>query len=209
MILVYDIPLVAYYYSTDWLVPGEHIQTLSSHPKFSLLYYADSPAMVYSLYGIFILVMVFFTIGCKTKYLKFLPFIFLLSLHERNPLLLNGGDHLLRAFSFYLMISPCGEALSIDSLSAKIKKKISGWSVILIKLRLAGTYFFSSIAKLQSTSWIDGTAVNFILRNNIFNRVNMDWITVVPLMVLFLTWFTLFSSFHSPFWYGLKSTENP
>ena len=83
------------------------------------------------------------------------------------------------------------------------------WSVILIKLHLAGVYFISSIAKLQSTSWIDGTAVNFILRNNIFNRVNMDWITAVPLIVFLLTWFTLFFQFSFPFLVWFERYRKP
>ena len=198
MVLAYDLPEVAFYYSTDGLIPGEHVQTLSRYPRLSLLDYVHEPAGVYFLYGVFMVVMVLFTIGYKTKYLKFLPFIFLLSFHERNPIILNGGDALLRALSVYLMVSPCGKALSIDSLSGSIKKKVFGWPVFLIQLHIAGLYLFSGMAKLSSPLWVDGTAVNFILRNNIINRFNMDWITAVPFIVFLLTWFCIFSQISFP-----------
>ena len=186
--LAYDLPEVASYYSTEGLIPEEYIHTLTKYPRFSLLDYVQSPEGVYFLYGIFMVVMALFTLGYKTKYVKLLQFILVLSFHERNPLILEQG--LLRVLSFYLMISPCGIALSIDSLSRGLKK-IAGWNVFLVKLHVAGMYLFSGIDKLFHESWIDGTAVNFILRNNIFNRVNMDWITAIPFIIFPLTWLSL------------------
>ena len=64
-------------------------------------------------------VIILFILGYKTEWLKFVQFILLLSFHERNPVILHGGDILLRALSFYLMLSPCGKALSIDSFFSK------------------------------------------------------------------------------------------
>ena len=198
--LAYDLPEVAEYYSTEGLIPEEHIDTLTKYPKFSVLDYVQSPAGVYVVYLIFMGVMLLFTLGHKTKYVKFLQFILVLSFHERNPLILEQG--LLRAISFYLMISPCGRALSIDSLSAGIKK-IAGWHVLLIKMHLAGMYLFAGLEKLSYQAWIDGTAVNFILRNNIFNRVNMDWITAIPFVIYPLTWLSLLFqiSFPAAIWF--------
>ena len=198
--LAYDLPEVAYYYSTEGLIPEEHIHTLTNYARFSVLDYVQSPAGVYVVYMVFMAVMLLFTLGYKTKYVKFLQFILVLSFDERNPLILEQG--LLRALSFYLMISPCGKALSIDSLSAGIKK-IAGWHVLLIKMHVAGMYFFAGIEKLAYQSWIDGTAVNFILRNNIFNRVNMDWITAIPFVIFPLTWLSLLFqvSFPAAIWF--------
>ena len=143
-------------------------------------------------------VMVLFTLGYKTKYVKFLQFILLLSFHERNPLINNGGDGLLMALSFYLMVSPCDKALSIDSLSQGIKK-IAGWPIFLVRLHVAGMYLFSGMVKVSSPLWVDGTAVNFILRNGIFNRINMDWIIAVPFIIFPVTWFCMSFQLLFPF----------
>ena len=206
--LVYELPEVANYYGPEGLVPGEHVHTLSKYARFSLFDSIQSMTGVYFMYFVFITVMVLFTLGYKTKYMKFLQFILILSFHERNTLILNGGDTLLRALSFYLMISPCGKALSIDSLSAGIKK-IAGWPVLLIKLHIAALYFVSTIEKFSSQRWIDGTAVNFILRNNTFNRVNMDWIAEIPLIVFALTWFCLFLQVLFPFLVWFENFRKP
>ena len=196
--LAYNLPEVAYYYSTEGLIPEEHIHTLTNYPSFSLLDYVQSPVGVYFLHGIFMVVAVLFAIGYKTNYLKFLQFILLLSFQERNPLINNGGDALLMALSFYLMVSPCGRALSIDSLSQGIKK-IAGWPIFLVRLHVAGMYLFSGMVKASSPVWVDGTAVNFILRNSTFNRINMDWITAIPFIIAPVTWFCMSFQLLFPF----------
>ena len=74
---------------------------------------------------------------------------------------------------------------------------------------MAAMYFFSGIAKISEELWINGTAVNFILRNDVFNRFNMDWITAIPVIVYSLTWLCLFFQLSFPFLVWFERFRKP
>ena len=76
-------------------------------------------------------------------------------------------------------------------------------------MHVAGMCLFAGLEKLSYQSWIDGTAVNFILRNNIFNRVNMDWITAIPFVIFLLTWLSLLFQISFPAAIGFERLRKP
>ena len=197
--LVSDWTDVSDFYSDSGFTPGDFVPAFYRDLRFSLLDYIQDPIAVQFLYAGFIIVMLLFTAGYKTKYMKFLQFLLVLSFQERNFLILNSGDTLLRVMSFYLMISPCGKALSIDALLQKTKEHISMWSVRLMQFQVAVVYFFAGIAKFGTEPWMDGTAVNFIVRNSLFNRFSMEWIVAIPLLVMLVTWASLAFELIFPF----------
>jgi hypothetical protein len=98
------------------------------------------------------------------------------------------------------MISPCGTNLSVDSLLKQKKyQKIPIWSIRLMQLQLAIVYFFAGTTKFGTETWMNGTAVNYILRNNLFNRFSMEWIVAIPIFISLVTWFSLAFELTFPF----------
>lgn len=182
---------VSDYYSRDGFIANDYIKILYGPLRFSILDYIGNPIFVYAVYFLFLAIILLFTIGYKTKCMKILQFILIVSFHQRNFLILNSGDTLMRVMSFYFMISPCGKRLSIDSLLKKQNAMISIWAIRLMQFQLAAVYFFAGLAKYGTELWMDGTAVNFILRNSLFNRFSMEWITMFPYMITALTWISL------------------
>ena len=55
-------------------------------------------------------------IGKFTRTSAIVAFILLSSFHEKNTLILNSGDTLIRLMLFYLAIAPSGKCLSLDSI---------------------------------------------------------------------------------------------
>ena len=53
-------------------------------------------------------------VGFYTRAATFLSFVLLLSLHNRNPLVLHGGDSLLRLLLFWSLLLPLGACWSLD-----------------------------------------------------------------------------------------------
>ena len=53
-------------------------------------------------------------VGYRTRISTILLFIFTVSLHARNPLILNGGDDILRLFLFWSIFLPLGAVWSVD-----------------------------------------------------------------------------------------------
>ena len=68
-------------------------------------------AVLFALHAVFALAMV---LGYRTKIATFLTFALTVSLHHRNPLVLQGGDAVVRMALFWAMFVPLGARFSID-----------------------------------------------------------------------------------------------
>jgi hypothetical protein len=84
-------------------------------PKYSLLFFWDSPAAFYGHLAAFLAVMLAFMLGWKTRLMGVLGWIGMHSITLRNPLYMEGTDLVYSCFFFYLILSRCGHAYSLDN----------------------------------------------------------------------------------------------
>ena len=117
------------------------------------------------------LVAVMLTFGVRTRIASIASFILLLSLHNRNPMLLQGGDNLLLLLVLWGCFLPWGERASIDSAMVQKPRSsdyyFSASSVALV-LQVLSVYFFSALLK-TGDEWVkDGTAIYYALHNDQF-----------------------------------------
>ena len=93
--------------------------------------------------------------GYRTKLFTILCWVFLISLHNRNPLIHQGGDDLLRLILFWGIFLPWNYYYSIDAKKInEIKKETAYYSLagFSYMLQVAYVYFFSAMFK-SSTEW--------------------------------------------------------
>ena len=117
--------------------------------------------------GIFALMML---VGYRTRFATVLSWIFLISLQSRNPLLLQGGDFLLRLCLFWGMFLPWGTAYSWDA-ARRAAKKIGGIPAWISTVGTAGflvqvalVYFSAFLSKLPWSEWTaSGNAIYYSL----------------------------------------------
>jgi hypothetical protein len=105
-------------------------------------------------------------VGYKTRVFTILTWFFLASLHSRNPLILQGGDHFIRLIVFWAIFLPWGYLYSIDSYkNIAIKRSytfrsMAGFAFIC---QIAFLYLFSALLK-DSPEWhTDFTALYYAL----------------------------------------------
>lgn len=101
----------------------------------------------------------FFLIGFKTRWAAFISWILLVSVQTRNPMILQGGDELLKMLllwscflpmdSFYSVVSPRGDRIRPHFSIATI----GFTSQILI------VYIFAGLFKLAERHWLGGEAL--------------------------------------------------
>ena len=88
---------------------------LSYHPlHWSVHLFSGSwqwQAFLFAIAGIAAIAML---LGYRTRWATFITWALLASLHVRHPLILNGGDQLLRMLLFWSIFLPLGEQASID-----------------------------------------------------------------------------------------------
>lgn len=104
-------------------------------------------------------------IGFRTGLFTFLSWFMMLSMHNRNELILQGGDDLLRMTLFWCMFLPWGARYSLDNLtrpvSSQVPLQVRSWASIAYFLQL--TYIYTGSALLKGSEWhTDYTALYYV-----------------------------------------------
>lgn len=139
-------------------------------------------------------------IGFKTRVAGILSFILMVSLQNRNYVILNSGDTIMRCMLFVLMLSPCHVKYSVDSflrkkMGAPYPETISITFVRLLQLQFSLVYLATTLFKLKGYDWVDGTAVYYTSRLVNFQRIALPIVFDYALLSKWITWSALFIEF--------------
>ncbi len=135
--------------------------------------------------------------GYKTKMASIVSWYLMISLNMRNPLILQGGDVLLRMLMFWGMFLPLNARYSLDLVFSSDKTieqaykepRHFSFATIAILGQVFILYFFTAVLKMDS-SWVtDGTALHYVMKLETF-------LTPIGL------WF---GRFHEHFWWMTKA----
>lgn len=151
------------------------------------------------LFGLLVLSAFTMTVGLCTRLSTIVTWLCLLSIHNANPFIFNGGDGLLRISTFFLMFSPCGASLSVDRWFAIRGSTASlidplrrcPWVQRLIQLQIACIYWQAFWGKTVGAHWIDGTAVYYVVHLTELQRIQIPLLFENIWISKFLTWGTL------------------
>jgi len=108
-------------------------------------------------------------LGYKTRVATVVSWLLLLSLQNRNPLIAQGGDDLLRMLLFWAMFLPWGRYYSYDALHAPKKPPLQSSTNYFSAATAAyilqiGLVYFSTALLKNSPEWhTDGTALYYAL----------------------------------------------
>jgi hypothetical protein len=118
------------------------------------------PLLVYLLFALGLVCLMLFTLGWRTRLFSVLSWFFIMSLDERNLVLLDGGDGVMRISLFWMMFADAGAAYSLDV--AWGRRGTDGRAPALPLRVLQGqiifVYAMAAITK-TGTQWHDGTAL--------------------------------------------------
>ncbi|SMO80818.1 HTTM domain-containing protein [Melghirimyces algeriensis] len=163
---------------------------LSSHNNgiLNLFHFSASNLFFEILFHLFIVILVLYLLGIRTRLTGLLVFIFFWSFYYRNPAIMNGGMNLLRLELLYLMFANTGAYLALTpekpvrdimkkSLLEKMIAVLHNVAVMAVALQIILVYFTAGIYKVMGSYWQDGTAVYYALRLHEFYWPGVnDWI---------------------------------
>ena len=106
-------------------------------------------------------------VGYRTRLACILSWLMMISLHNRNYLLLNSGDFSLRMLLFWGMFLPLGARASVDRMllhPVEAQEPPSGNSFVFpggigLICQIVFVYFFSALFKWAEPAWRDGLGV--------------------------------------------------
>lgn len=147
------------------------------------------------LFGFAALCAFFLLTGYKTRAATITSWFLLLSLHNRNPMILQGGDVLLRMLLFWGMFLPLGNCWSVDEIldqSTTLKRtRILSVATVAILLQVAFMYWFSVLLKTDPVWFRDYTAVYYALSLDHFSTTFGKLLLPYHHLLQWLTWSTL------------------
>ena len=129
--------------------------------------------------------------GYRTRWATVITWILLASLHTRHPLILNGGDHLLRMLLFWSMFLPLGEQFSLDQKRGeRIDRPRLTFSAatIAIMAQLCFMYWVSAATKTDPQWTRSGWALYYALQIDQISTDFSKWLVQFP---AFLQWMTV------------------
>jgi hypothetical protein len=111
-----------------------------------------------------------------------------------NPLPLSGAHAVMQAIVLCLVWADCGSVWSVDSWLARRRRvhgvtdRLVGYPMAplrLIRVQVALVYLSSGLWKLFNDQWRDGSAIHYVLNNNVYQRFRyqvppgLDWLTTL------------------------------
>ena len=148
--------------------------------------------IAYTIISLGILAAFFMMIGWQSRWACFVTWLIWVSLWNRNPLILDGDDAILKIMGFYLMLSPCGNCWSVDAYLHKTQQQVAVWPLRLIQFQIALVYFVSGWVKFHSLEWENGTIMQYVLIHPEYSRWN-GWLLIdspfIKSILAGLAWF--------------------
>ncbi|HAN96664.1 MAG TPA: hypothetical protein DCQ98_04160 [Planctomycetaceae bacterium] len=129
--------------------------------------------------------------GFRTRLMTFVVWLLMISLHVRNPIVLNSGDTLLRMLLFWAIFLPLGARWSFDKLmrpAARLSTAaVTSVASAAILIQLCVMYWFTGIAK-SNELWFTGRALENVLELDLLTRPWGKRLLAYPDL---MRWFTL------------------
>ena len=98
---------------------------------------AKATTLAYAIVWMGIIAAFMLMIGWQSRLAATITWLVWVSLWNRNPLLLDGDDAILKLMCFYLMLSSCGNCWSVDACLQIKPQQVSVWPLRLIQFQIA------------------------------------------------------------------------
>lgn len=186
--------LVAHY--TDLgVLPRAHFLELFNNPWLISVHHMSGTAFFEGILFIITgLLAVAVLIGYRTTLATVLSWFLIISVQNRNPLVIQGGDVILRCVMFFAMFLPWGARWSFDNFRNKTKpaeeKLVFSAATVGYIAQIFVFYLFAGLLK-TGVQWKDGTALYYALSIDQLTTPFGHFLLGFPRALTFLTYSTI------------------
>lgn len=157
------LPYLSSHYSDDGILPRvliTGVHPVSVHMLHGSAWFQGVLLALAIVFGLLLLV------GWRTPWVCLVSFFFLVSVHARNPAMIQGGDHLLRMITFWSIFLPLGACWSVDAARSSLRPASPGFlspGSVAYVVQLCLVYWFAAAWKWLGPWRDEGTAVYLAL----------------------------------------------
>lgn len=195
--------LAAHY--TDWgILPRFALLEKFLNPWFWSIYLINGKILLVALlFGIQILLALGLLIGYRTRWLTFFSWFFLISLQNRNLVILGGGDIELHLLLFWGLFLPLGAYYSVDralnSSHKSLPERVLSWGTVALTLQICFIYWFAWALKTDPIWRVEGSAVYYALSIDSLATPLGHYLLNFPSLLVFFNFATLAIELLGPF----------
>ena len=187
-------------YTKTGAVPFHEVELSFWKPGyFSLFQISDTYLFALMMFIVTAVVYVFLAIGYKTKIITVLAWFLLTSLQNRNTLILQGGDDLLRLVLFWGIFLPWGSFYSVDANRKRNQQKVMSVAALGYILLLFSVYFFTGLLKSGAEWGNEGTAIYYALSLDQMTwplgKMLLAYPSTLKYLTVFVRWFEILVPF--------------
>lgn len=177
------------------VLQGQEARQVAGPLRPSILFWLTDPTSARVVWAVAVAAAVGLTLGWRTRVMGVVFYLAMLSIHHRNVVTSSGADTLLMCFSFYLMLSPAGAAYSLDARREARRRGgtaaeplIVPWAQRLLQVQTAGVYLVTGILKANGETWLDGTAMHYVICNREVGRWDFSALAAYPVLINIMTY---------------------
>jgi len=204
------------FFSDQGVLRVETVERIYTRQWHTLLAYIRSPFGVKCMLALLFAAGACFTIGFQTRFSSIALFVLVTSFHERNNLVLNSGDTVLRTMLFLFMFAPAGAALSVDCLRRRLRSPdpagcgpvfVAPWAQRMMQLQVALIYLTTVYAKSRGELYHNGSAMYYVFGIVDFSVHGIENLMNYPVLYSALTFATLFAEIAISFLIWFRATR--
>lgn len=176
------------FYSESGTMPVAVMEQLRESPWIVTLHgLVGSTAWPVALILVQILAALCLLVGWRTQIATIISWVLLCSLQSRNPIVLHGGDIVLRMMLFWSLFLPLGARWSMDEAPGRRScfaayGRVFAVAALALLFQTAMIYWFTAILKWGNEWTRDGTAVYYALSVDQFVKTPGLWLLDFPLV---------------------------
>lgn len=200
--LAWRIPDLRAFYSDEGCIPRTCLLQLADAPWFFSIYNGTGNWILVA--ALFVLAAVFALMllgGYCSRFATIASWIMVVSLQNRNPMVIDGQDMLLRLMLFWGIFLPWGDFFSIDSMRASARKlprgTICSLATAAYTIQIILIYVCTAVHK-NTPEWINGNAGLYSLNIDFVTTSLGVYLTQFPDFLKSFTYLTVVVEFFCP-----------
>jgi hypothetical protein len=165
--------------------------------------------------GLLLLHATLLLLGVGARFNALCVLVWLVSFQNRNPLLWDSEDTLLRLIGCYVLLMPCAQAWTIHRLWQRpahlAPVLVPAWGLRLLQIQMAFIFLTAAWFKLNGEAWRSGTAMFYVAQlDDYYGRTPLPgWLFQVPWLGRLLTWSVMGVEATVPLGVWFKQTRLP
>ena len=173
------------FYTSQGVLPFEYFSQYFSKYFFIPIYQLnDAPWFVGICFAMQIIAVFCFVIGYRTKLFQVILLVFYISLHMRNPYVLQGGDDLIRVMLLFSLFLPLNAVWAVQTKPVKYNFAIPA---LIFMFQISMVYWVSALMKTSPEWHSEGTALYYAFNLDCIQWPLAKYLLQFPALLQFLT----------------------